>query len=596
MLEHLRNFSIIAHVDHGKSTLADRILEKTGAISEREMRDQVLDSMELERERGITIKMQPVCITHTYQNIQYTLNLIDTPGHIDFSYEVSRSLRAVEGVLLLVDATQGIQAQTLSVLSLAKQVGLTIIPVLTKIDMHHARQEVVTQSLIKLIGCTTEDICITSGKTGEGVHKLLDTIVKKIPPPQSTLSEKRALVFDFGYTTHVGVTAFVRVMDGVCKKGDALVLAGAKRDFVIKDIGVLTPSPVSRNELSAGMIGYIVTGIKEAGIPYVGDTLIAKGSHTEPIDGYAAAIPMVWASLYPQDASQYTTLAQTLNELKLSDSSLVFEQEQSSVLGKGYRCGFLGMLHLEIITERIKREGHVNLIITSPSTEYMVTTKNGTTITVTNPNEFPEYGLIASIQEQWVRLEVIVPHDYISIVSQLVIEFEGLIVSVDEFQDERSILIGEMPLREFMRKFFDRLKSVTSGYGSVSYERIGYRHGDVARMDILLAEEVFPAFSTVVSKRKAQQDARVLVEAIYELLPHALFKIKIQARVDGKIIASREISAMRKDVTGHLYGGDITRKMKLREKQKEGKKRMNQSGKVRVDHDVFLKIMKKRDE
>ncbi len=592
----IRNFSIIAHVDHGKSTLADRILEKTGAIEKREMKNQILDNMELERERGITIKMQPVSIKHTYKEEEYLLNLIDTPGHIDFSYEVSRSLKAVEGVLLLIDATQGVQAQTLSVLDMALQLNLKIIPVLTKIDSDYTNTKVVTEEIISLLKCEEKEIYKTSGKTGEGVLELLDGIIEKIPEPKNIDSkDPLALVFDFSYSSHNGIIAYARVFSKSFSKKGNLKFVIANKVFQLKDIGILTPKIKTIDTLEEGMIGYFTTGIKEPGVALVGDTISKSDSVIEPLGGYEDPKVVIWTSIYPQNSDEYNLLGKSLKELKLTDSSLTYEDEKSLILGKGYRCGFLGMLHLEIITERLKREAGLDLVITSPSTDYLVKKKKGEEVIIATPSLFPDTHEIEKIYEPWVELSIIIPSSFIGVVSKIISDFEGVLLKVNDFKSDRTIIEAEMPLREMMRNFFDKLKTVTSGYASLSYKRIGEREADVVRMDILIAEEVFPAFSSIISKKKINYETRNIVGVIHKLLPRENFIIKIQAKINGKIIASKTLSAFRKDVTAKLYGGDVTRKMKLKEKQKKGKKKMQGIGRVRIKHDTFIDIMKNKN-
>ena len=595
-METIRNFSIIAHVDHGKSTLADRILEITGALEARQMREQVLDRMDLERERGITIKMQPVSVTHRKSGVDYTLNIIDTPGHIDFSYEVSRSLRAVEGVLLLVDATQGVQAQTLAVLDMARDLNLRVLPVLTKIDMAHARIDELSLEVADLLDCPLERVRTVSGKTGEGVSALLDAVVEEFPAPTAdTERDARALVFDFSYTNHTGINAFARIFRGSFKQGDNLVLRGAAASFPLKDIGVFKPDMEPTGDLSEGMIGYFTTGIKKPGIAVVGDTITHNHAKSAPFPGYQEAVPVIWASLYPRQANDFNALHHTLQQMRLTDAAFTYEEEQSTVLGKGFRCGFLGMLHLEIITERIRRETDTELIVTAPTTDFTVTGKDGKVSVITTPAKFPDSHEVQSVTEPWVAVNIIVPSGYISAVSQLFAEYEGSVISVDDFNNNRCMLRCEMPLREMMRKFFDRLKSISSGYASLSYKRLGNRPASVTRLDILLADEVFPAFSAVVSKVRGEREAREMVGILHETIPRALFVIKIQARMDGRIVASKTLPALRKDVTAKLYGGDITRKMKLREKQKKGKQKMSATGRVNVPHETFLKVIKKKN-
>ena len=594
--EHIRNFSIIAHVDHGKSTLADRILEYTGAIEGRNMREQMLDRMELERERGITIKMQPVTVTHMRGGVPYTLNIIDTPGHIDFSYEVSRSLRAVEGVLLLVDSTQGIQAQTLSVLDMARNAGLTVLPVLTKIDMPHARTEAVSREVANMLGCPEDGIRTVSGKTGEGVRDLLDAIVTAVPSPVVDGGEPRALVFDFSYTNHSGISAYARVFGGSFAPGDRLILREVRTPFRLKSAGMFLPDMTATDALHAGMIGYFTTGIKEPGLAIVGDTITHEHAAIEPFHGYRSVPPVIWASLYPRSADDYDALSHALQQMRLSDAAFTHEEERSGVLGRGYRCGFLGMLHLEIITERIRREAGLELITTAPGTDFTVTMRNGETRTIASASAFPDRNDMQSVTEPWVTVTVITPAGLVSAVSKLFSEYEGYIGEVSDFAEDRCVITGEMPLREMMRQFFNRLKGATSGYASLSYRRTENRPADVTRMDILLAEEPFPAFSRIVSRARAEREARDMVGILHETIPRALFTVKIQAKVDGRIVASKTLPALRKDVTAKLYGGDITRKMKLREKQKKGKQKMGAVGTVTVPHDIFLKVIRRTAE
>lgn len=598
-MDKIRNFSIIAHIDHGKSTLADRMLELTGTIEKREMREQVLDSMELERERGITIKMQPVRMKYK----DYILNLIDTPGHIDFSYEVSRALRAVEGSILLVDATQGVQAQTLTTLEMAKSAGLKIVPVISKIDSPLARIEDIREEISKLLKIDPNEILLVSGKTGEGVKELLEEIVKRVPPPQFPEERPRgtplglssggfrSLVFDFKYSNHRGVIVFVRVFDGSAKQGDKLKFKVAGREFQALEVGFLTPSEKEADQISSGEIGYIVTGIKEPGIASVGETVASFFDTSASLSGYEKSRPVVWASIYPESQDNFVLLRQALLKLRLSDSAFSFEEESSGVLGRGFRAGFLGMLHLEIITERLRREFNLPLVITLPSITYRVIYKNGDKRNIYTPSFFPEDHLINSVWEPWVKATVIVPPDFISQVIQLLYEFEAELGETKDFGENRTSLTFEMPLRELMRGFFDRLKSVTSGFGSISYAISGEKLADVTRLDILIADEVVPAFAKVISRRQVETECESDVEKLAAILPRQMFTLKIQARVMGRIIVSRTLSGMKKDVTQHMYGGDITRKMKLREKQKKGKKKMKERGKVNVPQDVFLKMI-----
>ncbi|NLE07582.1 MAG: elongation factor 4 [Parcubacteria group bacterium] len=598
-MNNIRNFCIIAHIDHGKSTLADRLLEITGTIEKRKMKAQALDSMELERERGITIKMTPVRMVYK----DYILNLIDTPGHIDFSYEVSRALKAVEGAILLVDATQGVEAQTLSVLEMAKNLGLVIIPALSKIDSPLARVSEVKAEIVSLVGCQEEDIIETSGKTGDGVEKLLQTIVGKIPSPilhnsshlnGKTGEELQALVFDFKYSTHKGIIVFVRIISGEVKSRENLIFRIADQKFIALEVGIFHPEETPAERLTSGEIGYIVTGIKTPGIVSVGDTIGKEKENGTALAGYTMPNPVVWASIFPEDQSDLLLLRQSLAKLKLTDSSLYYEEESSGVLGKGFRCGFLGMLHLEIITERLKREFNLTLVITQPSITYEVVYKNGKTEKIYSPAFFPEDGLLEKIFEPWVKANIITPSDNLGNILPLLYEHEAEIISTENFGGDASKTNVHiiMPLRELMRGFFDKLKSLSQGYASLSYENFEMRKAEVTKLSILIGGDEEPSLSRVVSRRIVEKEAEVLVEKLKNLLPRQMFELKIQAQVSGRIIASRTLSAYRKDVTQHMYGGDITRKMKLREKQKKGKKKMKERGKISIPQDVFIKIMK----
>ncbi|MEI6494474.1 MAG: translation elongation factor 4 [bacterium] len=604
-LDKIRNFSIIAHIDHGKSTLADRMLEVTATVEKRKMKEQVLDQMELERERGITIKMQPVRMDYKVQDTNYELNLIDTPGHIDFSYEVSRALKAVEGVVLLVDATQGVQAQTFTVLGMAQELGLVVIPVLNKIDLPAARVDEVREEVVELLHCDYDDILAVSGKTGEGVDNLLEEIVKRVPPPKAEYIESdtcRALVFDFEYSTHRGVIVFVRLLDGEIKNGDQLLFSAINEKFVALEVGHFKPQKVVVDKLQAGEIGYIVTGIRKAGEAKVGDTITRQSKPLPALSGYMTPRPVVWASVYPEGQDDFTLLKQSLERLKLSDSSLSFEEESSGSLGRGFRCGFLGMLHLEIVTERLRREFSLTLIVASPTISYDLVGKDGKRQSIYSPQLFPEETKDIQVFETWVKVKIILPPTFLSPVIQLLYEHEANILSTETFGlsnartgATRSSMDLEMPLREMMRNFFDEIKSVSSGYASFSYQLIDTRPADVVKLDILINDEVIQAFSKIVSRRRAQEEAEAATEKLKAVLPRQLINIKIQAKGMGRILAARSISAMRKDVTDYLYGGDITRKMKLREKQKKGKKKMQKMGKVSIPQEVFLKMMKSGD-
>ncbi|HUO49994.1 MAG TPA: translation elongation factor 4 [Candidatus Paceibacterota bacterium] len=586
----IRNFSIIAHIDHGKSTLADRMLELTATIEKRRMQEQVLDRMDLERERGITIKMQPVRMEWKHRGESYILNLIDTPGHVDFAYEVSRALTAVEGVILLVDATQGVEAQTLSVLSVARELGKAIIPVVSKIDAPHARVEDIKSELALLLNCPEDTVLGASGKTGEGVAAVLDAIIERIPEPAADTAHPEGLIFDFGYNSNRGIIVYMRVFGGEFKKGETLKFIAADAEFIALEVGVMTPDEKPAEKLSAGEIGYIVTGIKKPGIASVGDTITSAKNPAKALHGYQAPEPVIWASVYPESQDDLPILRQSLERLRLSDSSLSYEEESSGIMGRGFRCGFLGMLHLEIIIERLRREFNMELVVTQPTTVYEITKQNGDVEEIYAPARFPDDPKL--VREMWASVTLITPTDYVGGISQLLYDHEAKVGASETLPDGKLELKAEMPLRELMRGFFDRLKSVSSGFASLSYEIIGLREADVVRMDILVAEELAPAFTRIVSKRRMQAEAEQMVEKLFELLPKQWFDLKIQAKADGRIIASRKKSAMRKDVTGYLYGGDITRKMKLLEKQKKGKKKMLARGKVDIPHEVFLKVVR----
>ncbi len=590
--QHIRNFSIIAHIDHGKSTLADRMLELTHTIEKRKMQDQVLDSMELERERGITIKMQPVRMKWK----GHVFNLIDTPGHIDFSYEVSRALKAVEGSILLVDATQGVQAQTLTTLNMARESGLTIIPVVSKIDSPLARITEVVKEVCELLDCEEKDVLKVSGKTGEGVADLLDEVIARVPAPKNPTSnsEFRSLVFDFQYSTHRGVIVYVRVMSGSVTRHDQLIFKISNEKFQALEVGIFAPDDTPTESLGAGEIGYIVTGIKQPGIASVGDTVASLRDTEAPLHGYMSPSPVVWASIYPESQDDFTVLRQALGRLRLSDSSFTHEEESSGTLGRGFRCGFLGMLHLEIITERLRREFALSLVVTTPSITYHVELKNGKTVVVYSPALFPEDHEVKKVLEPLVTMKIITPPNYLGAIMQLVFDHEGEVSATENFGENRTSITLIMPLRELMRNFFDEIKSISSGFASISYEIGELREADVARMDILVADEPVQAFCRVVSRRRMEEEAKAVVEKLHKILPRQMFTLKIQAKALGRIIASETMSGMKKDVTQHMYGGDITRKMKLREKQKKGKKKMKALGKgnVNIPQDVFIKMMR----
>ncbi|MFA6386190.1 MAG: translation elongation factor 4 [Candidatus Paceibacterota bacterium] len=605
-IKYIRNFSIIAHIDHGKSTLADRMLEVTGTIEKRKMKDQVLDSMELERERGITIKMQPVRMEYTLDNQKYILNLIDTPGHIDFSYEVSRALKAVEGSILLIDATQGVQAQTLTTLQMARDSGLVIIPVLSKVDSPLAMVDEVKMEVALLLDIDPDSILLVSGKTGEGVVTLLEEVIKRIQPPAHSNFDvaktdgAQALVFDFKYDNHRGVIVYVRVVEGEFRKGESLLFAVSEEKFICLEVGTFSPEEEPKSQIGTGEIGYIVTGIKKPGIASVGDTITYLKKPAAALPGYMNPNPVVWASVYPESQDDFPNLKQALGRLRLSDSSFSYEEESSGSLGRGFRCGFLGMLHLEIIAERLNREFDLELIVTMPSITYKVTVRNGKEETIYSPHLFPDDGNVLKVLEPWVNVKIITPSIYTSSLMPFLYDHEGIIKSTDNFGDNRSTIDLEMPLRELMRNFFDDMKSITSGYASISYEIGDYKPADVVRMDIIVANEVMPAFSRVVSRRRVEDEAKSQVEKLHKIIPRQQFAFKIQAKALGRIISSEGVSAFRKDVLMHgskvVGGGDVSRKKKLLEKQKRGKKRMQSNAKINISHDVFLKMMRSSND
>ncbi|OGF69810.1 elongation factor 4 [Candidatus Giovannonibacteria bacterium RIFCSPHIGHO2_02_FULL_44_11] len=608
MSSNIRNFCIIAHIDHGKSTLADRMLEVTKTVEKRLMREQFLDMHPLERERGITIKMQPVRMNYSNgSGPEYVLNLIDTPGHIDFNYEVSRALAAVEGAVLLVDATQGVEAQTLSNVELARSLKLMIIPVVNKIDLPQARISETKAEIRNLLGVRDEEILTVSAKTGEGVEMLLEEIINKIPAPAGKKSDFPgksdfeeagatkgvcALIFDYEYSTHRGVIAHIRVFEGEIKKGSRLKLAATGEIFSAGEVGIFRPELAAADSLGAGEIGYVITNIKEAKIVRVGDTVLGASSASQALPGYKEIKPVVFSSVYPEDQDKFEDLKRALERLKLVDSALFFEEESSGVLGRGFRCGFLGMLHLEIVVARLERDFKVETIATTPSVKYKISTRKGE-IEVYAPHRFPDENEIKDIFEPWLKIEILLPPDKLAGVIKLLNEHEVEVGDTSKFSDTRVRIEGKMPLRELMRDFFDELKSVSSGYASLNYEQDEMRKADLLRLDILVAEEAVPAFARIVPRRRLETEAEAVVEKLYHILPKALFALKIQAKSMGRILASRTIKAASKDVTQHMYGGDRTRKMKLWKKQKEGKKRLSAEADYDIPPDAYLKLMKK---
>jgi len=588
----IRNFCIIAHIDHGKSTLSDRLLEITGTVDERHMKAQVLDTMELEQERGITIKLQPVRMEYK----GHVLNLIDTPGHVDFAYEVSRSLAAVEGCVLLVDATQGVQAQTLANLYMAIEYGLEIIPVLNKIDLPAADVEARSAELVALIGCDESDIISVSGKTGENVKELLDAIVAKIPAPKGNEdASPRALVFDSFYDDYQGVVAYVRVVDGSLKKGDNFYMAATQVVGPITELGHISPERIADDVLETGQIGYVVTAQKDIAGVRVGDTMGVKGEEFEALDGYEEVNPMVYAGIFPKDGGDVNELRDAMERLQLSDASLTVEPDRSSALGIGFRVGLLGMLHLEIVQERLLRESGVAVIVTTPSVRYRVLKRNGDEILIKSPLDLPDPTYIDKVFEPWAKVDIVVPTEYVGPVMTLVQDRHGIYMTTEYLDQNRALLHYEMALSSVIVDFYDALKTVTSGYGSMSYEAVDERVADVVRMDILVAEEPVEALSLLVYRNDAHDIGKKIIRTLKEEIPRQMFVIKLQAVVGGTIVAGDRLSAMRKDVTAKLYGGDVTRKRKLLDKQKKGKKRMAAmgAGKVEIPAGAYLKVLKR---
>ena len=597
-LDRIRNFCIIAHIDHGKSTLADRLLEVTGTVDKRHMQEQVLDSMELERERGITIKLAPVRMKHVKDGKEYVLNLIDTPGHVDFNYEVSRSLAAVEGAVLLVDATQGVQAQTLANLYLALDQGLQIIPVLNKIDLPAADVPTRTREIMQLIGCTEKDILAVSAKTGENVEKLLDIVVDRIDPPVGKDTKPaRALVFDSYYDDYRGVVAYIRVIDGKFRKRDRLKMMNTKANAEILEVGALVPKFFSTPELETGQIGYVITGLKDIEACRVGDTMTLENvNDVVALHGYKEVMPMVFAGIFPEEGDDYSALRDAIDRLKLNDAALTFEPEQSPALGFGFRAGFLGMLHLEILKERLEREYGIDLVVTVPSVAYHIyKTGSQESEIIKSPLDLPDPSHIDRIEEPWSRLDVITPIEYIGGIMTFVQDRHGVYKNTEFLSEGRAILKYEIPLSALIVDFYDKLKSISSGFASMNYEVFEYRLAEIVRMDVLVAEEKVEALTMFVYKEDAHRIGKKIVQSLMETIPRQQFVIKIQTAVGGNIVAGERLSALRKDVTAKLYGGDVTRKRKLLEKQKKGKKRMmaHGKGKVSIPSEAYLKVLKR---
>ncbi len=585
-MEKIRNFSIIAHIDHGKSTLADRILEFTGAVSPREMREQFLDTMEIERERGITIKAQTVRISYK----GHTFNLIDTPGHVDFSYEVSRSLAACEGALLLVDATQGVEAQTIANTYLALEGNLEIVPVINKIDLPSADIERTKMEIENLIGIPGDECLLVSAKEGTGIEELLDAIIERIPPPKGNLDDPlKALVFDSWYDNYLGVVFLVRVFDGILKKGDRIMLMSTGKGYEVLKLGAFTPKPKEVESLSAGEVGFVVAGIKEIKDVRIGDTLTHQERPAEkPLPGFKPMKPMVFAGFYPVDPGRYNDLRSALEKLSLNDSSIIFEPETSEALGFGFRCGFLGLLHMEVVRERLEREFELELVATSPNVAYKVITTKGEEITVESPSDFPDPQRIKSIMEPFVKAVIYLPSEYLGQVLKLCESKRGKQISMEYLSKDRVILTYELPLSEILVDFYDKLKSYTRGLASMDYDFTGYRESNLVKLDILLNGKKVDQLSFIVHKEKAYEKGREVTQKLKKVIPRQLFEVVIQAAIGSRVIAREVIKPLRKNVTAKCYGGDITRKRKLLEKQKEGKKRMKRIGKVDVPQEAFL--------
>ena len=588
-MNQIRNFCIIAHIDHGKSTMADRFIETTGTVASRDMRAQLLDSMDLEREKGITIKLQPV--TMNWKN--HELNLIDTPGHVDFNYEVSRSLAAVEGAVLLVDATQGIQAQTLSNLFLALEQNLTIIPVINKIDLPAADVPAAKQELISLLGCDEKDILLISAKTGEGVTALLDAILQRVPAPKLQ-TDARALIFDSVYNEFKGIIIYVRLFGGSLKAGDSITFLSNQQEAEILEVGRLIPRMQAASKLEAGEIGYVISNVKKIELARVGDTVTLTAEPTrEPLAGFKDVKPMVYAGIFPEDGADYNHLRDALHKLKLNDASLQFEVENSTVLGFGFRCGFLGLLHLEIFQERLLREFDVRIIVTAPSVAYNVRLRSGQEQIVTSPSLLPDVSAIEEILEPTVIINVLMPKEYMGPVMDYIARLHSTLKNTTFLDERRLLLQYHLPLSQILTDFYDKIKNISSGYASYNYELSEYQVCDVVKLDLMVAEEYVPALTTIVYREDAFRVGKHIVNKLKELIPKKQFVIKLQATIGGKIIASERIAALRKDVTAGLYGGDVTRKRKLLEKQKKGKKKMMAEGKVEIPTKAYLSLLER---
>lgn len=592
-MENIRNFCIIAHIDHGKSTLADRLLEFTGTLNQRQMEAQVLDNMDLEKEKGITIKAHAIQMNYKFEGKEYTLNLIDTPGHVDFSYEVSRAIASCEGALLIVDASQGIEAQTISNLYLALEHDLEIIPVMNKIDLPHANPEVVADEIIDLIGCKREDILSASAKEGKGIAEILEAVVKRIPAPKGNpTAPLQAMIFDSVFNSFRGIEIYFRVFNGSIKKGEKVKFINTGQEYGADEIGVLKLDKHPRNEIGAGNVGYLISGIKVASEVHVGDTITTVANPGESLKGFEKVKPMVFAGIYPVDTTEFEELRASMEKLKLNDASLVWELETSAALGFGFRCGFLGMLHMEIIQERLEREFDMTVITTVPSVQFKAKLTDGSEVFINAPSEMPDPTRINSIEEPYIKAQIISKAEYIGAIINLCIEKRGHIMNQNYLTTDRVEMTFEMPLSEIVFDFFDKLKSISRGYASLDYHLIGMRESDMVKLDVMLNGDKVDALSAIVHRGKAQDWGRKLCEKLKELIPRQMFEIAIQAAIGQKIVARENISAIRKNVLAKCYGGDISRKRKLLEKQKKGKKRMRQVGNVEIPQEAFMAVLK----
>ncbi|KHJ37649.1 elongation factor 4 [Pedobacter glucosidilyticus] len=592
-MKHIRNFCIIAHIDHGKSTLADRLLEYTKTITQREAQAQLLDDMDLERERGITIKSHAIQMNYLYDGQEYILNLIDTPGHVDFSYEVSRSIAACEGALLIVDASQGIQAQTISNLYLALEQDLHIIPILNKMDLPGAMPEEVKDQIVDLIGCDRDEIIPASGKTGLGIEAILEAVIKRVPAPVGDpQAPLQALIFDSVFNSFRGIIAYFKVVNGEIRKNDRVKFVATGKEYIADEVGILKLTPQAKDVVKTGDVGYIISGIKEAREVKVGDTIVLKDKPVEGIQGFEEVKPMVFAGIYPVDTDEFEELREAMHKLQLNDASLVFEPESSAALGFGFRCGFLGMLHMEIIQERLEREFDMTVITTVPNVSYIAHSTKGDPIIVNNPSELPDPSKLEFVEEPYIKANIITKAEFVGPVMSLCIQKRGVIVNQHYLTSDRVELIFEMPMGEIVFDFYDRLKTISKGYASFDYHQIGYKQSDLVKLDIMLNGEHVDALSSLIHRSNSYDFGKKICEKLRELIPRQQFEIAIQASIGAKIIARENVRALRKDVTAKCYGGDISRKRKLLEKQKKGKKRMRQVGNVEIPQSAFMAVLK----